>query len=81
MKVVLHIPSGRLVHRELPEPPDARLLESAQAFGYGDPRDLVVIEVAPSEWERELALRDQERPVPLEVRIANLEKRVQDLEG
>ena len=80
MQAVLHIPSGRIVYREQPEPPDARLLSNCLALDLWEEKDLVVVEVAPSEWARELAQRDQERPVPLEDRVANLEERVKALE-
>ena len=80
MQAVLHIPSGRLVFRQSPQPPDARLLQNAALHTDFPISDLVVIEIAPSEWERELAQRDQERPVPLEGRVANLEERVKALE-
>jgi len=80
MKVVLHIATGRLVYRELPEPPDKLLLSNAQDELDYDKSQLVVIEVAAQEWDRELALREAERPVPVEVLIADLLERVTNLE-
>jgi hypothetical protein len=80
MQAVLHIPTGRIVYREQPEPPDARLLSNCIALQQWEAKDLVVIEIAQSEWLRELALRDEERPVPLEDRLSALEERVKALE-
>lgn len=80
MKVVLHIPSGRLVYRELPEPPDKLLLQNALVDSTYSPNELVVVEVDEGDWDREWAQRVAERPVPVDERLADLDSRVKALE-
>ncbi len=80
MKIVLHIPTNRLVYRELPEPPNQILLINALIHTELPKAELVVVEIAESEWLRELALRQAERPVPQEERLTDLERRVKELE-
>ena len=80
MKAVLHIPSGRFVYREEPDPPDALLLANAIIETDYPKKQLVVVEVGAQDWEAETARRDAERPVRQEDQIADLLKRVNDLE-
>jgi len=80
MFVVKNMVTGRLVWRESPDFAEGCGLKNAAALGLGDPADLVEIKVAAQEWDRELALREAERPVPVEVLIADLLERVTNLE-
>lgn len=80
MKAVLHIPTGRLVYRESPEQNDALTLANAIVDTDLPENELVVVEVDKADWDRELAQVDSERPVPVEVRLADVEARLKALE-
>lgn len=81
MFVVKNVVTRRLVYREDPDFAPGFGILNATALDLGDPKDLIEIKVAAQEWDRELALREAERPVPVEVLIADLLERVTNLEN
>lgn len=80
MLVVKNIVTGRLVYREEPNFPPGLGLKNAVMEGLGHPSNLLEIKVAPSEWEAELALREQERPRTTQEQLDALQTRVVSLE-
>ena len=62
MKVVKNIQTGRLVHREIPDFEEGKGIINAVAMGCGSIENLEEIEVTQTQWDAELALREEERP-------------------
>lgn len=80
MLVVKNIITGRIVYRQEPPFKPGNGIKKAVLDRLGMPGDLVEIDVAKSEWQSELSLREAEQPLALSKVVADLEQRIAALE-